>query len=234
MELIGGQRPGGLAELVAVPVANLLPMDPGVPDHARVLVEPLAVGVHAARRAAVAPGERVVVIGAGPIGVFTALALRHQGVGDVLLADLSDERLALAGRLGAGTTVNSGEVDLGEHVRAEIRPEGADVAFDCVGAVATAREALAVTCKGGRAVLVGLMPARMEVDGVTLQRGERSLVGVQMYVREDFGTAMAILASGAVPAADGVLAPYALDEVGEAFRALKAGRAGALKSWVAP
>ena len=234
MELIGGQRPGGLAELVAVPAANLLPMDPDVPEHARVLVEPLAVGVHAARRARVTSGERVVIVGAGPIGLFTALALRHEGVEDVLLADLSDERLALAERLGAGSTVNSGRVDLGEHVHESIRPEGADVAFDCVGTVATAQAALAITCKGGRAVLVGLMPAEMRVDGVMLQRGERALVGVQMYVRQDFGTAMAILASGAVPAAEGVLRAYALDDVDEAFRALKAGEAGALKSWVAP
>jgi threonine dehydrogenase-like Zn-dependent dehydrogenase len=233
MELIGGQRQGGLAELVVVPAANLLPMHPDVPEHARVLVEPLAVGVHAARRAGVAPGERVVVVGAGPIGLFTALALRHQGVEDLLLADLSEERLALARRLGAPATVNSGEVDLGGHVRAEIRPEGVDVAFDCVGVDATAREALALTCKGGRAVIVGLMPAEMRVDGVALQRGERTLVGVQMYVREDFATAMTILAAGAVPAEDGVLCPYALDDVDEAFRALKAGQPRALKSFVA-
>jgi 2-desacetyl-2-hydroxyethyl bacteriochlorophyllide A dehydrogenase len=233
MELIGGQRQGGLAERVVVPAANLLPLDPDVPEHARVLVEPLAVGVHAARRARVERDERVVIVGAGPIGIFTALALRHGGVEGVLLADLSDERLALARRLGAGDTVNSAELALGDHVRAEIRPEGVDVAFDCVGQDATAREALALTAKGGRAVLVGLMPAEMRVDGVALQRGERALVGVQMYVREDFRTAMRILAGGAVPAADGVLRSYALEDAGEAFRALKAGRAGAIKSVVA-
>ena len=145
------------------------------------------------------------MIGAGPIGLFTALALRHAGADHVAIADLSAERLALAERLGAGTPVNGSEVALEDWVRDEIRPEGADVALDCVGSVATARQALAVTAKGGRAVLVGLMPAEMDVDGVALQRGERTLVGVQMYLREDFGTAMRILAEGVVPAAEGVL-----------------------------
>ena len=233
MELIGGQRQGGLAELVVVPAANLVPMDPAVPETVRVLVEPLAVGVHAAARAAVELGERVVVIGAGPIGLFTALALRHAGAEDVAITDLSSERLALAEELGAGTPVDGSEVALEDWVREEIRPEGADVALDCVGSDATARQALAVTAKGGRAVLVGLMPAEMGVDGVALQRGERTLLGVQMYLREDFLTAMRILAEGVVPAADGVLRAYELDAAAEAFGALAAGRPGALKSFVA-
>jgi L-iditol 2-dehydrogenase len=232
MELIGGQRQGGLAERVVVPATNLIRMDPGVPEDVRVLVEPLAVGVHAAARASVEPGERVVIIGAGPIGLFTAIALRHAGAEHVAITDLSAERLALADRLGAGTTVDGGEVALEEWVREEVRPEGADVALDCVGSDRTARQALGVTCKGGRAVLVGLMPAEMDVDGVALQRGERALVGVQMYLREDFATAMRILADGAVPAGDGVLRSYDLDDTAEAFRALAAGRPGALKSYV--
>ena len=80
MTFVGGELDGGLADLVAVPAANLVPMDPAVPDDRRVLVEPLAVGVHAAARASAAPDEEVVIIGAGPIGLFTALALRHAGV----------------------------------------------------------------------------------------------------------------------------------------------------------
>ena len=108
---------------------------------------------------------------------------------------------------------------LEEWVREEIRPEGTDVALDCVGSDATARQALAITCKGGRAVLVGLMPAEMHVEGMSLQRGERALVGVQMYLRDDFLTAMRILAEGAVPGGEGVLAPYDLDATAEAFQA---------------
>jgi L-iditol 2-dehydrogenase len=234
MEFIGGQRQGGLSELVTVPAANLVPMDPGVPPDRRVLVEPLAVGVHAVARAEVAPEERVLVIGAGPIGLFTALALRSRGVEQIVLTDLSDDRLALARRLGAGETVNTRDVSLDDYVRDAVRPDGVDVAFDCVGLEATTADALRLTSKGGRVILVGLMPADLTVDGVALQRGERALVGVQQYVREDYGTAMEILASGALPAAEELIRSYRLEDVVTAFRDLQEGRTDVLKYAVAP
>jgi threonine dehydrogenase-like Zn-dependent dehydrogenase len=234
MELIGGQRAGGLGEWVAVPEGNVLAIHPGVPPEARVLIEPLAVGVHAAARAAVDPEEAVLVLGAGPIGLFTALALRHAGVARILLADLSAERLALARRLGFEETLDAGARPPAEQVRAAVRPEGIDVAFDCVGYPATAAQVLASTCKGGRAVLVGLMPRELAFDGVLLQRGERALVGVQMYLREDFETAMAILAGGGLPDAAGLIRTYPLERVADAFSALQAGPTSELKAVVRP
>ena len=234
MSFVGGEHPGGLSDLVAVPAANVLPMDPGVPASRRVFVEPLAVGVHAAERAAVRPDEEVLIIGAGPIGLFTALALRHSGVERILLADLAEDRLALARRLGAGDTVDTRAVALSDHVRDAVRPEGVDVAFDCVGGQATAADALALTRKGGRAVLVGIMPADLRLDGVVLQRGERALVGVQMYTRGDFATAMEILAAGALPESEDLIRRYPLDDVAAAFADLEGGRRDVLKLVVEP
>ena len=233
MEFIGGQRQGGLSELVAVPAANLVPMSAGVPADRRVLVEPLAVGVHAVDRAEVAAEEAVLVIGAGPIGLFTALALRSRGVERIVLTDLSDERLALARRVGAGDPVNTREVDLDAYVRDAVRPEGVDVTFDCVGFEATTADALRLTAKGGRVILVGLMPQDLRVDGVALQRGERSLVGVQQYVREDYGTAMDILASGAL-SGERLIQTFPLEDVATAFRELQEGRTDVLKYAVSP
>jgi L-iditol 2-dehydrogenase len=228
MTFVGGEHPGGLSDLVTVPAANVLPLDPGVPADRRVFVEPMAVGVHAARRGGVDPGEEVVVIGAGPIGLFTALALRQQGVERIVLSDLEPSRLELARRLGAGETV------AGEDVREAIRSDGADVAFDCVGGQATATQALGLTRNGGRAVLVGITPRELQVDGVVLQRGERALIGVQMYTREDFATAMEMLAAGALPPGEELTRRFALDDVATAFAELDAGRRDVLKLVVAP
>lgn len=234
MEFIGGRHQGGLSELVVVPAANVMPIDASVPVERRVFIEPLAVGVHAVERAGVAPDDRVLVIGAGAIGLFTALALRQRGVEHVVLGDLSEERLALARRLGAGETFNTGAGSLMDHIRDTVRPEGVDVAFDCVGLEATAAQALAATCKGGRTILVGLMPSAMEVDGVLLQRGERALIGVQQYTRGDFATAMEILADGALPASEEVTRAYGLDDVATAFEELETGRTDVLKLVVRP
>jgi threonine dehydrogenase-like Zn-dependent dehydrogenase len=123
---------------------------------------------------------------------------------------------------------------LGEFVREEVRPEGVDVAFDCVGGQATATDALGVTRNGGRAVLVGIAPAQLELEGVVLQRGERALIGVQMYTRDDFHMAMAMLAAGALPSAETLTRGFALDDVAAAFHELEAGRRDVLKLVVAP
>lgn len=232
MELIGGQRQGGLSELVSVPAANVLTVDPAVPAERRVLIEPLAVGVHAASCGRVEAGERVVIIGAGPIGLFTALALKHRGVEGVILADLSESRLRLARELGAGTVVNSGATPLLDYVHEHVRPEGVDVAYECVGTAATAAQALDITTKGGRAVLVGLSPAKVEFNGVDLQRGERTLIGVQMYTREDFHESMEILAGDVIPDHPDLVEAYALGDVARAFSALKSGELRSLKAFV--
>lgn len=232
MVFVGGQLHGGLSELVPVPAANVLAVDPEIAPELRVLIEPLTVGVHAAKRGAVTPAEEVLIIGAGPIGVFTAIALRQRGVEGILLADLSDERLALARRLGAGETVNSAELTLADHVREAVRPEGVDVALDCVGSEATAAQALASTARGGRAVLVGIAPPELAVDGVALQRGERSLIGVQMYQREDFLEAMSILAAGAVEPSPELFEAFELGDVASAFRTLASGPTASLKTVV--
>jgi L-iditol 2-dehydrogenase len=232
MTFVGGEHAGGLGDLVAVPAANLIPMGVDVPADRRVFVEPLAVGVHAAARGAVGPDDAVLILGAGPIGLFTALALRHQGVERILLADVAEDRLRLAERLGAGATVNANRV--ADHVRREIRPEGVDVAFDCVGGQATAEQALALTRNGGRAVLVGITPADLRIDGVVLQRGERALIGVQMYTRADFRTAMEMLAAGVLPPRETLTRRFALDDVATAFAELEAGRRDVLKLVVAP
>jgi threonine dehydrogenase-like Zn-dependent dehydrogenase len=222
MSFVGGEHPGGLSDVVAVPAGNLVAMAPDVPANRRVFVEPLAVGAHAAARASADADEEVLIIGAGPIGLFTALALRHQGVERIVLADVADDRLALARRLGAGETVNTGEVPLADYVREQVRPEGVDVAFDCVGAQATATDALALTRKGGRAVLVGIMPAELHVDGVV------------MYTRDDFRIAMEILAGGALPDSEQLIRRYPLDDVATAFRDLESGRRDVLKLVVEP
>jgi threonine dehydrogenase-like Zn-dependent dehydrogenase len=234
MTFVGGEHQGGLSDLVTVPAANALAMDPGVPEDRRVFVEPLAVGVHAATRGTVAKDEQVLIIGAGPIGLFTALALRHQGAENILLADLAANRLELAGRLGAGETVDTSDADLGEYVHEHVRPEGVDVAFDCVGGQATAASALELTRQGGRAVLVGITPRELDVDGVVLQRGERALIGVQMYTRDDFRVAMEMLAAGALPPGLELTRRFALDDVARAFAELDEGPRDVLKLVVEP
>jgi L-iditol 2-dehydrogenase len=235
MRFVGGQLPGGLAEYLLVDAPNLIRVPPEIPRHQRVLVEPLAVGVHAAARAAIEPGETAVVIGGGAIGLFTALAARAKGAGQILLGELSASRRARAGALGL-ETFDAAAVSVADEVEARIRPEGADVVFECVGSRETIAAALVATRKGGRAVLVGNAPASIEIDGLALQRGDRSLVGVLMYERNDLLEAMEMLAAGLLEGLgeEDLVQPYSLDDVGAAFTAAKEGTVGAVRAVVRP
>jgi L-iditol 2-dehydrogenase len=235
MRFVGGQIPGGLAEHLVVPEANAIPVPAGVPVPQRVLIEPLAVGVHAVARSAAEPGESAVVLGAGAIGLFTALAARAGGVGRLLVGEPSPVRRARAEKLGF-ETFDPQTHPVVDAVREWSRPEGADLVYECVGSEATIGAALRSTRNGGRAVIVGNAPPTVPVDGLALQRGERSLVGVLMYDRRDLIDGMEMLAAGlldALPEGDLVQA-FSLDDVGEAFAAAKDGSVGGIRAIVRP
>ncbi len=235
MRFVGGQVPGGLAEHVVVPGDNLIVVSDGVPRHQRVLVEPLGVGVHAVARAHLRPGETVVVLGAGAIGLFTALVARAKGAERVLVAEPATLRRGRVEALGL-EAFDPHETPIATAVAERLRPEGADVVFECVGSEATIGAALAATRKGGRAVVVGNAPASLQIDGLALQRGDRSLVGVLMYDRADLIEAMAMLAAGLLDplGEDDIVQPFALDDAGDAFAAAKDGTLRAVRAVVRP
>lgn len=231
MEFFGGERAGGLASYLTVPKTHALPIPASVPTHARVLIEPLSVSVHGVKRGAPSSGERCVVLGAGAIGLFTALVLRSRGIEDIVVAEPRVERRLRAERAGFATFDPSSE-EIADAVARLVRPEGADAVFECVGSQATIAAALASTRKGGRVITVGNAPRTFEIDGLALQRGERSLVGVLMYDLEDFSQAMQLLSDGLLDVIDPteLVARYPLDEVLTAFDDAKSGRLQALKA----
>jgi len=128
MRFFGGQLPGGLAEHVIIREENLIVVPDGVPEAQRVLIEPLAVGVHAVARAGVEPGESAVVLGAGAIGLFTALVAQKRGLERILVGEPSAARRARAEALGL-ETFDPGVTSMADAVAERIRPEGADVVF---------------------------------------------------------------------------------------------------------
>jgi len=235
MRFIGGQIPGGLAEHVIVPENNLIVVPDGVRDHQRVLIEPLGVGVHAVARGRVEPGETAVVLGAGAIGLFTALVARERGLERVLVGELSAARRGRAEALGL-ETFDPASTPVAQAVADRIGPVGADVVFECVGSEETIGAALAATRKGGRAVVVGNAPATVQIDGLALQRGDRSLIGVLMYDLADLIEGMELLAGGLVDELpeEALVQPFALDDVGAAFAAAKDGTLGAVRAVVRP
>jgi len=188
MKLIGGQIPGGMAESVDVPVANLIRVPENVPPPLRVLAEPLAVGVHAAGRVSLKAGDECVVLGAGPIGLLVGFALKARGVSRITVIDLDPARLEIARHFGFIASENMPE-----------QPGSFDVAFECVGGAAPARTVLEAVHSGGFVVLVGVAAPELSFSGILLQRQERTVTGSHMYSREEFEEAFRLLGNGTIP-----------------------------------
>ncbi|MFV0407924.1 MAG: zinc-binding dehydrogenase [Propioniciclava sp.] len=179
---------GGLAEYVAAPVTTLVRIPDGLElDHA-VLAQPLAVGLHAARRSRARPGDRVLLIGAGAIGTFTLAGLRALAEVEVTVVDFPGAKLDRARRLGAQATVAVEELAM--------LPPGADLVIEATGAPGQLDQAISLVRDGGTILQVGLPGARQEVDVHQLVLREIDLTTTLAHVcGEDLAAALKILAT---------------------------------------
>ncbi|MBA4137174.1 MAG: NAD(P)-dependent alcohol dehydrogenase [Opitutus sp.] len=158
------------------------------------MVEPLAVGLHAANKARLKPGDIAVVLGAGPIGTLTALAALAGGCSQVIITDVQVPKLDIAAKLGAILPVNVREQALGDVVRRATGGWGADVVFDAVGLPQSCAQALDAVCPGGCVVLIGMPGAPVAFDVVAAQVKEVRFETVFRYAHV-FPRALALMAS---------------------------------------
>jgi threonine dehydrogenase-like Zn-dependent dehydrogenase len=180
--------PGAFAQLVTVPAASAVALPPGLPVQRGALVEPLAVAVHALRRAPVGAGDVVLVIGGGPIGQSLVLAAEAFSPAVVVVSEPNPARRAVCADLGA-VPVDPGAGPLVDQVRG-IAGRAADVTVEAVGLTASLAAALAATAVGGSIVLVGLGAPRLELPAYEVSAAERSVVGSFCYTGEDFRAAV--------------------------------------------
>lgn len=214
--LIGLHRPGALAELVAVPERNLMPLPAGFDPAKAALTEPCATAWHAIARGVRAywrplPEAAALVIGGGSVGLFGALVLRHFGARAVRLGETNPLRRATAARSG---------IEVFDPVAAPAAAESADVVFDAVGSAVTRAAAVAAVARGGVIVHVGIQEAGGEFDARTVTLGEVTFVGANAYNETDLRASLAALHAGVLgpldfteerPLADGGLAFNDLD-----------------------
>jgi len=181
---LGLSRDGGLAPLVRVPAYGCHVLPDEVDDEQGASVEPLAVTLHAYRRARLVGGERVAVVGAGPIGLLMLQVLRAKGAGWVVVVEPREERRALARELGADAVIDPGAEDPARAVARLTGDERVAAAFECVGSAPAFHTALRVAGKGGRAVIVGLVPEPAPTNLLGLLAHEKEIVGSSAYVDE--------------------------------------------------
>ncbi len=228
LQVIGCQTTGAMAEFLTVPASKALLLPEEVTWDQAAMAEPLAVGVHAIRVANLERGAKVLVLGAGTIGLMTLQAAKAGGAGPVMITDVLQDRLDLAQELGADEVVNPETTNLALALEEAFGPQRADVIVECVGVAATAREAIRVARKGTRIVLAGVFEEEVPMNLGLVQDRELELVGTLMYVRDDFSAALELLRDGKAKAEPLITHRFPLSQAAEAF-ATADGREGALK-----
>jgi D-xylulose reductase len=180
------------------------------------MVEPLAVGMHAVNKARIRAGDIGVVIGAGPIGILTALAALAGGCSRVVISDISEAKLAIAGRLGPITPVNVAHQDLAEVVGRMTEGWGADAVFEASGVEAAAEEAVKLAAPGGVVVYVGMPSRPIRFDVVAAQTREIRFESVFRYANV-FPRALALMGSRRIDVRPLVTDRYSFARGVEAF-----------------
>lgn len=175
------------AQKITVPARNVVALPESMPIELGALIEPLAVAVHAVRRAQAEPGMNVLVLGGGPIGQSVVLALQMAGVTNIAVTEIMESRQQLITQLGAYAVDASAE-DAAEQI-IEHFSGPADLAIDAVGIDPTLRLALSATRLGANICLVGMGAPKISLEAFKISTEERSLIGSFTYTAQDFNDA---------------------------------------------
>jgi 2-desacetyl-2-hydroxyethyl bacteriochlorophyllide A dehydrogenase len=213
--LVGRDLPGGFAERFAVPAGAAVRVPDDLDDVAATLVEPAANAVHVTSRS-VRAGDRVAVMGAGPIGALMAALAVRAGAGLVFSIDPLAERRALAERQ-AARPLSPEEAEAA--ILDATGGEGVDVVIDAVGIAATWGTALRIVRRGGRVEAVGLGAPRGEIDFFAVAGKEVTITGSFAWTDSDFDTALGLVADGAIDTT-GWFSTFALEDGQRAFEEL--------------
>ena len=201
-QLLGAHRPGAFASFVAVPAAQCWSLPETLSDVAASLAEPLACAVRAVSLAQSAGDDSLLILGAGPIGLFCLAVARSLGLEKVFVSDMLPARLAIAEQWGASAVLNARTTHVVQRIQ-ELCRGGATAVIDAVGASATRAQAVEAVVPGGRVVFIGLHDEESPLATNYLIRQEINITGCFGYTQQDFTRAMTLLKAEAIrPGAD--------------------------------
>lgn len=213
---------GCLTPYVVHPAAFTYRLPDNVSFAEGAIVEPLSIGLQAAKKAAMKPGDVAVVIGAGTIGAMTTLAALAGGASRVILADVVEEKLRHFAGNPAVVTVNAARQSLVDVVRQVTQDWGADVVFEASGNASVFETLLDLVCPGGCAVLVGMPPGPVALDVVAMQAKEVRLESVFRYANI-FPRALALISSGMIDVNPFISRKFSFSQGVKAFEEAAAG-----------
>lgn len=216
INVFGVHIDGGMMEYVQVPSASLV-HGRGLTYEQLALVEPLAIGAHAVRRAAVSASDTVLVMGAGPIGMGVMELARIAGA-RVIAMDVNENRLAFCSmRLGIADTINATKTDAAAALREITNGDMATVVIDATGNLGAINNGINFLAHGGTYVLVGLQKQAFSFSHPEFHKRESTLMSSRNATREDFDRVVAGICSGQIDVTRYISHLAGFDEVAESF-----------------
>lgn len=218
LKVMGFQTRGVASHYFAVDKekVTLLPEDMSFDEGA--MIEPLAVAVHAAKKFTELKGAKVAVLGAGPIGILVAQAVKGLGAASVMVTDISDVRLEKARECGADYTVNTKNESFKDALINSFGPDKADVIYDCAGNDITMGQAIQYARKGSTIILVAVFAKMANVDLAVLNDHELDLNTTMMYRNEDYIEAIRLVAEKKVALTPLISRHFAFNDYLDAYK----------------
>ena len=216
---MGVQRDGAFCGLLALPVERLIPGG-GLSAKELALIEPFAISWHAVSRGRLKAGDKVLITGAGPIGLFALEAARINGA-QVYISDILDGRLATAARFGAAGTVNPRKEDLAAFTAQVTDGNGFDTCIEACGMPETFLACIDHSAFGGDILLIGNGKRETTFLHSILLKKELNVYGSRNAYTKDFEALIELVKSGKVDVLKMVSAEYPPERAQEAFAALE-------------
>jgi len=223
-KISGVDDQGGFADYVTAGARETILLPDELSMETAALVEPLAVSLHAVRVAQLKAGNRVLIMGAGPIGLTVALWAKFFGARDVVVSELADSRATLAKRMGANHVIKpdlqaGAEGLLTQYT--DLTGGAPDIIFECVGAPGLIQQCMEMAPYGGKIIPVGVCE---QPDNIMPFFGLIKELNVQFaiaYTKDDFETTIDMLAQGRIDVSPMITDIVSLEELPDAFEALK-------------
>lgn len=216
IKVLGVHTDGGMAEYISVP-SDIVIKGNGLNEDALALVEPLAIGAHGVRRAGVEPGDHVLVIGAGPIGLGTMAFAKIAG-GHVIALDINEDRLRFCQEeLHIPYTINGKQEDVLEKLRILTKGDMPTVVIDCTGNVNAINFGFNYLAHTGRYVLIGLQKGDIAVNHPEFHKREATLMSSRNATKDDFKLVMDCIQEGRIDPNTFITSRLSFTDVAEQF-----------------
>ena len=227
-QTMGVQREGGFSEYVLMPISRLID-GKGLDPKTLALIEPFCIGYHGIQRAAVKEGDRVLVVGAGTIGLLASVAAKARGA-KVWVCDVAPMKLEKAKQFGVdGTILNESPEAFASAVKELTDGNGFDVTVECVGLPSTLQNCLDAACFGGRVSVIGVGKHNIDLDFTIIQKKELNIFGSRNALTRDFEELIDVVKSQHLKLDEAVTNVYPFNDAAKAFEDFSANANDMLK-----